>query len=155
MAGAHTVHRPTRGLPAANLAIREAADAFDRARIRRREARRGVEAIDAVLHAVEEHHLARLPRNVSLLPRWRALLEEKGGLSIPPHIEQIQHTVRLHDALMDWQDQLLDEAVPGRADLVQADEAWEVRQRLLSLGRPLRGRGAPGARPELVWRGAA
>ena len=160
MAEAHTARRPARGrpargLPAANLAIREAAAAFDRARVRRREARRGVEAIDAVLQAVEEYHLDRLPRNVLLLPQWRARLEEEGGLSIPPHIDQIRHTVRLHEALMDWQDELLDRAVLGRADLARADQEWDVHQRVLSLDRPPPRRGVPPGRPDLAWRGAA
>lgn len=89
---------------------------------RRRQARRGIEAIDTVLEAVEQHHLAQRPRSVFPLPEWIAWLEQEGGLSIPARILRLKNTVRLHGALLDWQDELLSTAVPGRARLVRAEE---------------------------------
>lgn len=45
-----------------------------------------------------------------IFARWRSRLEEEGGLSIPQPILDLRHTVRLHQALMDWQQELLDAA---------------------------------------------
>jgi hypothetical protein len=93
---------------------------------RRRQARRGIEAIDTVLEAVEQHHLAERPRRVPPLPEWIAWLEQEGGLSIPAHILGLRNTVRLHGALLDWQDELLSAALPGRAQLVRSEEEGDV-----------------------------
>jgi hypothetical protein len=142
-------------LAAANLEIRHAAADFAHARARRRQARRGIEAIDAVLGAVEEYHLARLPRNVAMFPEWRVRLEGEGGLSIPPRILDLRNTRRLHDALMDWQEEFFNEVVPGRATLGQADEDWEANQRVLPLGRQSGRPGAAAGRPDVWWPGAA
>jgi hypothetical protein len=138
-----------------NLAIREATASFQVAIALRRRARRGIQAIDAVLDALEEYHLSRLPRNVPLLPTWRARLEKQGGLSLPEHILWLRNTVRLHEALMDWQDELLNQAVPGRAQLTREDEEREAQQRLRYLGRPHRRRSTAGGHHDLVLPGAA
>lgn len=97
-------------LTAANLEIRAALEEFRQARSRRRRSRRGIEAIDAVLGEVEEYHLSRRWRSVAMFPQWRSRLEDEGGLSIPQSILDLRHTVRLHEALMDWQQELLDAA---------------------------------------------
>lgn len=94
-------------LAVANLEVLEAAHDLDHERARRRRFQWGIEAIDDVLDALEEYHLARRPRNIPLLPAWRARLEEEGGLSIPEDILTAQHTVELHDALVLWQRELL------------------------------------------------
>ena len=94
-------------LAIANLEVLEAAHDLDHDRARRRRFQWGIEAIDDVLDALEEYHLARRPRNIPLLPAWRARLEEEGGLSIPEDILTVQHTVELHDALVLWQRELL------------------------------------------------
>jgi hypothetical protein len=105
----------------ANRDIRAAAAASAEAARRRAGARRGVAAIDEVLGAVEEHHLARLPRQVRLLREWRDHLEQRGGLTVPRHILTLENTARLHEALLDWQEELLDQLVPGRASLWGAE----------------------------------
>lgn len=117
----HTVRMDR--LAAANLEILEAAADFESARALRRRSWRGIEAIDGVLEALEEYHLAGRPRKVAMFPAWRAMLEQDGGLSIPDDILKVRHTVRLYDALADWQENLLNDAVPGRAELaaVQVD----------------------------------
>jgi hypothetical protein len=118
----HVVRPPADRLAVANRAIRQAAVSFDVAVVVRRRARRGIEAVDWVLEAVEQHHLAGRPRRVPPLPEWIARLEEEGGLSVPAHILELRDTVRLHGALMDWQHQLLDAALPGRAQFFRADD---------------------------------
>lgn len=84
-------------------------------------AREGIRAIDSVLDAVERHHLARRPRDVPPRPDWIARLKE-GGLTVPTRILLLRDTVQLHGALMDWQDELLSAALPGRANFTRADE---------------------------------
>jgi hypothetical protein len=117
----------------ADRTIRQAAVRSDVTGARRREARRGIDAIDVVLESVEQHHLARRPRSVPLLPEWIVLLEQEGGLSIPPHILGLRNTRRLHAALLDWQDELLNIALPGRARLVHADEERDAELRRRSV----------------------
>jgi hypothetical protein len=56
-------------------------------------------------------------------------LEREGGLSVPAHILELRNTVRLHGALMDWQDELLDTALPGRQQLAHADDDRDAEQR--------------------------
>jgi hypothetical protein len=142
-------------LAATTLEILEAAADIEHDRARRRRSRRGIEAIDDVLEELEKYHLARRPRDVPLLPAWRTRLEDEGGLSIPEDVLNVHHTVHLHVALMTWQEELLNDAVPGRAELAQTDEALEVRERPVSLGRPL-GSQTRSRRPSRPgWRGAA
>jgi hypothetical protein len=123
------VRPPTGRLAVANRAIREAAGDFDVAVALRRQSRRRIEAVDMVLEAVEQHHLAGRPRRVPPLPEWIAWLEQEGGLPVPAHILELRNTVRLHGALMDWQQELLDAASPGRAQLGRADEEGHPDQR--------------------------
>jgi hypothetical protein len=126
--------RPLTGpLSVANRTIRETISSFEDAVARRRQARRGIEAVDKVLEAVEQHHLAMRPRLVLPLTEWIACLEEEGGLSIPGRILELRNTVLLHAALMDWQDELLDAALPGRAQFTRADEEYDAQQRPLSI----------------------
>jgi hypothetical protein len=89
--------------------------------VERNLARQGIRAIDSVLDAVERHHLARRPRDVPPRPDWIARLKE-GGLTVPTRILLLRDTVQLHGALMDWQEELLSAALPGRANFTRADE---------------------------------
>jgi hypothetical protein len=56
-----------------------------------------------------------------------------GGLSVPAHILKLRNTVRLHGALMDWQHESLDVALPGRAQLARADEEGDAHRRWLDV----------------------
>ena len=111
-----TLDRPTRG-PVSGLDVTVE---------RRSLARRGIRAIDSVLDAVERHHLARRPRHVPPRRDWIAWLEQEGGLTVPTRILLLRDTVQLHGALMDWQDELLSAALPGRANFTRADERDDV-----------------------------
>jgi len=111
---------------------REGEVGVEAAAARRRQARRAIEAIDLVLGAVEEHHLAGRPRRVAPLPEWIARLAE-GGLPIPASILGLRNTVQLHAALMDWQEVLLDTAVPARTHLTRTDRETDLEQRRLSV----------------------
>jgi hypothetical protein len=116
----------------ADRTLPEAAAGSDVTAGRRGEARRGIDAIDEVLEAVEQHHLDRRPRSVPPLPEWVATLEQ-GGLSIPSYILGLRNTKRLHGALLDWQDELLNMALPGRAQLTHLDEQRDVELRRRSI----------------------
>jgi hypothetical protein len=45
----------------------------------------------------------------------------------------VRNTVRLHGALLDWQDALLSIALPGRAQLVRDDLHADIQQRRASI----------------------
>lgn len=103
-----------------------AAGAWRRREASRRRMRRRVEAIDEVLDALEHMHLVR-DRVISRLVRARLRrLEEEVGLPLPRRVARARNTVRLHAALLDWQDVVLDEVIPGRRRLLEEDDRSET-----------------------------
>lgn len=89
-------------------------------------ARRRVAAIDEMLDVLEHMHLNR-ERTIDRLVRTRLRrLELEVGLPLPRRVVRARNTVRLHAALLDWQDVVLDEVVPGRRLLLDLDEALEA-----------------------------
>jgi hypothetical protein len=112
----------------------------------RQRARRGIEAIDTVLEAIEQHHLSGEPRDVAMPEQWVAWLEHDGGLEVPAGLRRIRDTVGLHELLLDWQDRLFTAARPQRAQLAALDALWEAGVRraadaLLASNTPLVSRG--------------
>ena len=88
--------------------------------------RRRVEAIDEMLDILEHMHLNR-ERTIDRLIRTRLRrLEDEVGLPLPRKVVRARNTVRLHAALLDWQDVVLDEVVPGRRELLDHDAAMET-----------------------------
>jgi hypothetical protein len=84
--------------------------ALERARTRRR-----VAAIDEMLEELERMHLDR-NRVISRMIRLRVRrLEQVVGLPLPRRVVRARNTVRLHAALLDWQEEVLDVVVPVRA----------------------------------------
>jgi hypothetical protein len=108
-------------MAAANLAIRAAETTAGSVAEQRRVARRGVQAIDDVLDAVETYHLSRRRRRVPMLRLWRQHLEE-AGLAIPLHLVRMRNTARLHGALLDWQGELFEVLAPKLPLFPSADE---------------------------------
>ncbi|HEV7678029.1 MAG TPA: hypothetical protein VGQ42_05640 [Candidatus Dormibacteraeota bacterium] len=102
-----------RGIAAANTAIRSEAMLGDALRRRRREARVAVSAVDELLGILEQRHLDGEARGVAFQPAWRRLLE-RGGQPVPAPILTTTSTIVLHERLLDWQEQLLDQLAPGR-----------------------------------------
>ena len=89
-------------------------------------ARRRVDAIDEMLDVLELMHLAR-NRVIDRVLRCRLRrLEAEVGLPLPRAGVRARTTVRLHAALLDWQDVVLDEVVPGRRDLIATDAAADA-----------------------------
>ena len=103
----------------------------DRALERRRaQARMRVRAVDDVLDVLELMHLKR-DRVIDRMVRARLRrLEEEVGLPLPRRVTRARNTVRLHSALLDWQDTVLDQVVPGRRTLLELDELDEARRQL-------------------------
>jgi hypothetical protein len=85
-------------------------------------ARRRVAAIDELLDVLELKHLSR-DRAIDRMIRCRLRrLEQEVGLPLPRKAMRARNTVRLHAALLDWQDEVLDEVVPSRRALLESDE---------------------------------
>jgi hypothetical protein len=87
-----------------------AADAKARRRLRIEH----IQRLERVLDSVELHNLQR-DRQVPPA-MWQQLAELEGMLPVPapPSLWQARNTARLHDALLDWEADLLDEVAPHR-----------------------------------------
>jgi hypothetical protein len=77
--------------------------------------RRIVRAVDALVDTVEEINLSGRGRQVDpLIPHRLRRLEAEIGRPVPETVLRARNGHRLHAALMDWQEELLDEACPDR-----------------------------------------
>jgi hypothetical protein len=81
----------------------------DMMRIRQR-----VLAIDALVNHLEERHLTGERTFDRVLRQRLHRLEAEVGLPLPRKAVRARNTVRLHAALLDWQETLLDMVVPER-----------------------------------------
>ena len=104
----------------ADLIARAGREIWDRrlAALRRRlggsRARQRVAAIDALINQLEERHLTGDRTFDRVLRQRLTRLEEEVGLPLPRKAMRARNTVRLHAALLDWQETLLDALVPER-----------------------------------------
>jgi hypothetical protein len=73
-----------------------------------------IQRLERVLDSVEHHNLQR-DRQVPPA-MWKQLAELEGALPVPapPALWQARNTARLHDALLDWEADLLDNVAPQR-----------------------------------------
>ena len=84
-------------------------------------ARRRVAVIDELLGVLELGNLRR-ERSIDRLLRARLRrLEAEVGLPLPRRVVRARNTVRLHAALLDWQQLVLDTVVPERLLLPDLD----------------------------------
>lgn len=88
---------------------------FHRRRREEAAARRGVLAIDEVVAQLEERHLMGERTFDRLLRQRVTRLGDVVGQPLPRKVVRARNTVRLHAALLDWQETLLDQAIPARA----------------------------------------
>ena len=96
------------------------------ASLRRARARRRIAAIDEMLDELERMHLDR-NRVISRMVRCRLRrLEQEVGMPLPRRVVRARNTVRLHAALLDWQDEVLDAVVPARRALLEGDARDEL-----------------------------
>jgi uncharacterized membrane protein len=78
----------------------------------------------ALVQTVEEINLSGRGRQPDpLIPHRLRRLEAAIGRPVPDAVQRARNAHRLHAALMDWQEDLLDEAYPARELLGAVDEA--------------------------------
>jgi hypothetical protein len=86
--------------------------------------RRRITAVDSLINLLEERHLTG-ERSFDRGLRHRLhRLESEVGVPLPRKAMRARNTVRLHAALLDWQETLLDTLLPERlrfADVHDAD----------------------------------
>jgi hypothetical protein len=76
--------------------------------------RRRITAIDSLINILEERHLTG-ERSFDRVLRQRLIrLQDEVGVPLPRRAVRARHTVRLHAALLDWQETLLDTLLPER-----------------------------------------
>jgi hypothetical protein len=86
--------------------------------------RRPLLAVDALVETVEEINLSgRGRQHDPLIPHRLRRLEAEIGRSAPERVHRARNGHQLHAALMDWQEELLDEACPAREFHGAVDEA--------------------------------
>jgi hypothetical protein len=96
-----------------------------RRRIRGSRVRQRVAAIDSLIAILEERHLTGERTFDRVLRQWLYHLEHEVGLPVPRKAVRARNTVRLHAALLDWQETLLDEMIPERLHFADVhDSNW-------------------------------
>jgi hypothetical protein len=85
-----------------------------RRRLRGSRMRQRVVAIDSLIAILEERHLTGERTFDRVLRQRLYRLEHEVGLPLPRKAVRARNTVRLHAALLDWQETLLDEMMPER-----------------------------------------
>ncbi|MBJ7608038.1 MAG: hypothetical protein JF887_01215 [Candidatus Dormibacteraeota bacterium] len=85
--------------------------------------RRQVAAVDALVTLLEERNLSGNRIFDRPLRQRVHQLQEEIGLPLPRNVVRARNTVRLHAALLDWQESLLDLLIPQRAHLPDAHDS--------------------------------
>jgi DNA-binding NarL/FixJ family response regulator len=121
------------GRGAADRVPQDRPDRTDTENDRRTRARAAIASVDALLEILEAGHLG-----VGILPQWQRGLEAS-GLVAPATVSGATTTTVLHERLLDWQGQLLNDAYPRPAMYMRSghdshDVVGEVVR--LPTGRP-------------------
>ncbi len=104
-------------LRAASVQLEEARRALRARRDAVQQARRRILVIDELLTDLEEMHLrGSQPVGPELRRRVRTV-EAEAGVALPRRVLRARDTARLHSAVLDWQEQVLDATVPARREL--------------------------------------
>ena len=90
------------------------------------DARRCVRVVDELIALLEERHLdGERTYDRVLRQRVRRMALEIGA-EMPRSVERARNTVRLHAALLDWQEALLDAVMPARLEYADVhDSNWK------------------------------
>ncbi|HZB97151.1 MAG TPA: hypothetical protein VE219_00985 [Candidatus Sulfotelmatobacter sp.] len=107
-------------------------------RLARMRARRRLAAIDEMLENLEQRHMMG-DRTFDRLTRARLeRLEKTVGLPLPRKAVRARNTVRLHAALLDWQEAVLDEIAPQRQHFPDVyDNDWNAEDTTELRGTPI------------------
>jgi DNA-binding CsgD family transcriptional regulator len=106
---------------AADQVLQYKADHTDAGKDRRARVRAAIAAVDALLEILEQRHLQSQEVGVGMLPRWQRSLEAS-GLVVPLAVSSATTTTLLHERLLDWQGELLNDAYPRRARFARVDQ---------------------------------
>lgn len=79
-----------------------------------------MEAIDELLAELEDKNLLGDRNKERSLSQRLRVLESEVGLPLPRKVVRARNTARLHSALLDWQEQVLDAVVAVRATIPDA-----------------------------------
>ena len=118
------------GAQIAGASIGRASAEAERAREARRTAmelargeRRAVHVVDCILDVVEEINLSEMasPEQETVIGEWLLWLDHAVDVPVPVPVRNAGNATALHDALLDWQDELLDDVAPSRAAHQAAD----------------------------------
>jgi hypothetical protein len=94
----------------------------DGSRVRRR-----ITAIDSLVNVLEERHLIGERTVDRVVRRSLGRLEDEVGMALPRKALRARNTVRLHAALLDWQETLLDTLLPERLRFPDVHDAdWST-----------------------------
>ena len=125
MSAQPTTHRETDLIAQAGEEIWARRAAAERSRRDALTTRRRVAAIDALVGLLEERHLAGERTFDRVLRQRLYRLEAEVGLPLPRKAVRARNTVRLHAALLDWQETLLDTLMPERLAFADVhDKDW-------------------------------
>ena len=138
-----TKHQESDAITRASLQERRAAEAGRRARRAAVERRRALRVIDSLLPALEDINQSGRGSDTEVLSK--AGLDEIAvalGRSLPEYVRSAETPAMLHGALLDWQEELLNDAAPQRwsyreVDLEIDPPSTRRRRRRVS-GQPLR-----------------
>jgi hypothetical protein len=94
----------------------------DGSRVRRR-----ITAIDSLVNVLEERHLIGERTVDRVVRRSLGRLGDEVGMALPRKALRARNTVRLHAALLDWQETLLDTLLPERLRFPDVHDAdWST-----------------------------
>ena len=85
-----------------------------RRRVDGRRTRERIAAVDSLISQLEERHLTGERTFDRVLRQRLYRLEEQVGMPLPRKAVRARNTVRLHAALLDWQEAMLDALIPER-----------------------------------------
>jgi hypothetical protein len=89
--------------------------------------RRRISAIDSLINLLEERHLTGERTFDRVLRQRLHHLEKEIGVPLPRKAVRARNTVRLHAALLDWQETLLDTLRPERLSFPDVhDSDWST-----------------------------
>jgi len=98
-----------------------------RLRLDGEQVRRRIGAVDRLIDILEERHLMGERTFDRVLRRRLHRLEEEVGMPLPRRAVRARNTVRLHAALLDWQETILDTLLPQRLTFADVhDSDWNT-----------------------------
>ena len=115
-----------RGLAVASMEITGARSRSRLARERRRLLQSRLRSIDHLLEVLEARNLDGMRDIDEAIRAELDRLPRKVGVPLPCSVKLARNTRRLHAALLDWQQEVLDTLLPARAEYADVDVAFDA-----------------------------